>query len=428
MNPETEPYCLVLGGGGTKGVYHIGVWQALTELKIPVNAFIGNSIGAVVSAFLVQGAQAQLLEIAKSIQLKSLVRLHKDQALADERSFSLHSLNYWQGVYKNIVDKGGLDTSPLRQLLENTIDETLIRKNGFDFGITTVNVSDFKSREVFIEEMEAGQLINYVMASAAFPGFENPTIEGKKYIDGGLYDNMPYAMAKKRGYRKIILVDVSGMGLNRRAKTEGTQTVYIKNSIDMGSAFDFNPTFINKFWRLGYLDTLRAFGQLVGYQYFIVHDDQTERDFTQQLSPEDVQLLKKISPSQMQHDRRFLLVLLEICAGFLKLEPIEKYSYPTLIRCIQTKLNEIYADVEQLIQQRGLERTASSRKLFDVFIKEIMDNTKRNDSPYFYFKLIQYFEPNTATKLAETGAMKLNPELHAINIFNDYLSTPTNAE
>jgi predicted acylesterase/phospholipase RssA len=49
---NTRPYCLVLGGGGAKGVYHIGVWRALKELEVPVEAFVGNSIGAIMGAFM----------------------------------------------------------------------------------------------------------------------------------------------------------------------------------------------------------------------------------------------------------------------------------------------------------------------------------------------------------------------------------------
>ncbi|RKX97983.1 MAG: hypothetical protein DRZ90_04450, partial [Spirochaetes bacterium] len=59
---ENNHYCLVLSGGGAKGVYHIGVWKALKELGIQVDAFIGNSIGAVISAFLAQGLD-EVLEV-----------------------------------------------------------------------------------------------------------------------------------------------------------------------------------------------------------------------------------------------------------------------------------------------------------------------------------------------------------------------------
>ena len=41
MDHLDSGYCLVLSGGGAKGVYHIGVWRALKELGIGVDAFVG---------------------------------------------------------------------------------------------------------------------------------------------------------------------------------------------------------------------------------------------------------------------------------------------------------------------------------------------------------------------------------------------------
>ncbi|MFQ3229247.1 patatin-like phospholipase family protein [Reinekea sp.] len=410
-----RPYCLVLGGGGAKGVYHIGVWQALKELKIPVNAFIGNSIGAVIGAYLAQGAEKELMEIARSMKLSSLIRLNKDIALADENSLREHSLSYWQGVYRNLVDKRGLDTSPMRESLESTIDEDIIRENKLDFGVTTVNISDFKPRQVFIEQMEPGQLINYVMASAAFPGFENPMIEGKKYLDGGLFDNVPFTMAKQRGYRKIILVDISGIGLNRRPHTEGTQTVYIKNSIDIGNAFEFDPEFIKEFWHLGYLDTLHAFGKLDGYRYFIEPDSQAEIDWTLAVEP-------KLCPDMMRNDLRQRLKNLEICAYLLDVPRIVQYSYQSLTNAILSKIEETNVSVASSIAKYELDDSPRSSALIDALLKEMLDSKKHERNPYFYLKTIQHFKPTTPLTLAEKGLRKLHPELIVLEKFLEYIS------
>jgi len=412
-----QPYCLVLGGGGAKGVYHIGVWQALKELNVPVNAFIGNSIGAVIAAFLVQGAENELLDIAKSMKLKSLIRLNKEKALGDEFSFKDHDLKYWQGVYRNVVEKGGLDTTPMRELLENTIIESKIRNSGFDFGVTTVNLSDFKPREVYLEQMEAGELINYVMASAAFPGFSTPEIAGKKYVDGGLYDNVPFRMARKRGYRKIILVDISGIGFNRRLKTEGTQTVYIKNSVDMGNAFDFDPIFIDRFWQLGYLDTMRTFGRLVGYQFFIEPNEQAELEWKNEEITRALVNLEHHYPDKMRHDQRRLLKTLEVCAELLEVDRIKQYSYDQLTQAVIDKVTQITSDIEQLIESRGINSNSSPTKLLDAFAKEIFENKNRNDNPYFYLKLIGQFKTTKTLQLVEKTVRKLNPELAILEAF-----------
>ncbi|MDA3955463.1 patatin-like phospholipase family protein, partial [Oceanispirochaeta sp.] len=64
---QKEKYCLVLSGGGAKGVYHLGAWKALSELGIEVDAFIGNSIGAIVAGFLAQGQTRALENIGDHI-------------------------------------------------------------------------------------------------------------------------------------------------------------------------------------------------------------------------------------------------------------------------------------------------------------------------------------------------------------------------
>ncbi len=417
---DNQPYCLVLGGGGAKGVYHIGVWQALRELDIPVNAFIGNSIGAIVSAFLAQGAEQELLDIAHSINLNSLIKLSKNDSFSDEQTFQTHSIRHWQSAYKKIVEKRGLDTSPMRSMLESVIDEEKIRATNYDFGITTVNVTDFKPREIFVEEMEQGQLLNYIMASAAFPGFEQPKIEGKKYVDGGLYDNIPYSMAKRRGYRKIILVDISGMGFNRRPKTEGMHTVYIKNSIDMGNAFDFTPEFINDFWKLGYLDTHRAFASLTGYRYFLIPDQNIEQTWMSKNKAtyeQERNKLKPIFPDEMKHDKRLLLKTLEVCANLLDIQRIEKYSYSSLKQAINLELEDTELQVENILIERNLNEETPPHKIIDAFAREVIQSKWFSENPYYYYLLTQRFQHNKAIEIAMTSLMKLKPELEVLNFY-----------
>ncbi|TCS41313.1 patatin-like phospholipase family protein [Reinekea marinisedimentorum] len=417
MNAD-KPYCLVLGGGGAKGVYHIGVWQALQELQIPVNAFIGNSIGAIISAFLSQGAEEELLHIARSINIKSLIRLSKEEALTDEESMNRHPLKYWQAAYNNFVERKGLDTSPMRELLEGALNEEQIRNSGFDFGITTVNVSDFKPREVFIEDMEQGQLVNYVMASAAFPGFERPKIQGKQYVDGGLYDNVPYRMARRRGYRRIILVDISGIGFSRRPRTEGSQTVYIKNSIDMGNAFDFTPDFIHLFWQLGYLDAMRVFDELIGYEYFLTKNDALEKEFAgrQELRAQMTPLLT-LFPDAMRHDQRHLLKTLEVCGRMLRVERIKKYAYGELARAIDRAIDKTRSKANKFIAEHGLEAELPPLKLLDAFTQEVIQNKTLDENPYYYYFLAQKFPATKAVLLAQKYLLKATPELKILDFY-----------
>ncbi len=264
MNDLKKGYCLVLSGGGAKGVYHLGVWKALRELGVEVEAFIGTSIGAVIAGLLAQDCDDALDDLGDSIRVDSIIALPETFTEDGKIAIGRDSLTEAQELFRSLLENRGLDTSPLRKLLASRIDEAGIRASGKDLGIVTIDLSSFKPREMFVEEMEEGTVIDYLMASAAFPGFHQPVIEGKKYMDGGVFDNNPYGMARQRGYRRIIVSDISGLGWNRRPEIEGSLTVYIKNSINMGGVVDFARGFMKEFERLGYLDTMRTFGELKG--------------------------------------------------------------------------------------------------------------------------------------------------------------------
>jgi len=49
---------LALGGGGARGIAHLGVWQRLQELGIPIHCVAGTSIGSIAGAVIVAGISA----------------------------------------------------------------------------------------------------------------------------------------------------------------------------------------------------------------------------------------------------------------------------------------------------------------------------------------------------------------------------------
>ncbi|TXR53812.1 patatin-like phospholipase family protein [Reinekea thalattae] len=414
---KRKPYCLVLGGGGAKGVYHIGVWQALRELRIPVNAFIGNSIGAIMGAFFAQHDEDKLIEISENIDINSLIQF-ADEEHSDKGNSLRQSIKYWQAASQKLIQRKGLDTRPIRKLLEQALDEQRIRQSGYDFGITTINVSDLQPRDVFIENMEAGELINYVLASASFPGFEQPTIAGKKYIDGGLYDNLPYRMARQRGYRKIILVDISGIGVSRRPKTEGSETIYIKNSIDMGSVFDFSSDFMVQYRQLGYLDTMRVFGKLKGYRYFLKNKDRLEKKWqAKQQHNESLAKLKKYFPDEMKHDRRDLLKIVDTCAQLLQVDKIKAYSFSDLISAINEELADTENKAKRFLAKHHLDSDQATLKLLDALTKEVMTRELLSENPYYYYLLMKDHNHKRTIAIAEKALFGLVPELEILKFY-----------
>ena len=403
------PFCLVLGGGGAKGVYHIGVWRALRELGIDVDAFIGTSIGALIAGFLAQGAEEELEEIGRTITVDDILALPPELTENGEVKLDFESLAGIRELFRNAMARKGLDTSPLKLLLADRLDEEAIRRDGKDLGIVTVNLAGLEPREVFIEEMERGSLVEYLLASAAFPGFERPRIAGKEYTDGGLYDNVPYAMARRRGYRRIIVSDVSGAGRNRHPQVEGSLTAYIKNSVEMGGVLDFSRPFLDSFNLLGYLDAMRAFGRLVGHSYFVEPDPAAEAAFEPPRGPAPE------FPEYMRHDRRGLLMRLECAASVLGVERVRRYTYATLEEAVRSRADEVAQRVEAA---RG--RSGGILGLASQF-REAIAARRLEERPLFYHRLVGEVVPGAPGALLTKALVALHPELPAGAAFIDAL-------
>lgn len=412
FDPE-RPYCLVLGGGGAKGVYHIGAWRALRELGVPVNAYVGNSIGAIIAAFLAQGLEKELEEIGATIKLETIVDVGPEaEGLPDGSEM----VSRFRKVSRSLARKGGLDTTPLRATLVKHIDEKAVRARAFDLGVTTVNVTDMSPEEIFLDAMPPGSLVDYLMASSAVPGFMLPKIQGKTYVDGGVYDNVPYEMARRRGYRRIIVVDVSGAGINIKPDVEGSETVYIKSSIQMGGMLDFDRSFLDRFTLLGYLDTLRVFGRLYGYSFFLRPDPEAEARFRGEaarlgtpLAAEASRPSKGFFPDRMRLDGRLLLKCLECAAQSLHVERIREYSYAELAAEVARKKAEEEARAARAIGSGEARGAARLERLISGAWKD----GRFEKPPYFYLLLAR---ATPAGKPRETVHMLLDrffPELKA---------------
>jgi NTE family protein len=62
-SPPTRPrICLVLSGGGARGMAHIGVLKVLEDLKIPIDCIAGTSMGAIVGGLYASGMTAQKID------------------------------------------------------------------------------------------------------------------------------------------------------------------------------------------------------------------------------------------------------------------------------------------------------------------------------------------------------------------------------
>ncbi len=138
-----------------------------------------------------------------------------------------------------------------------------------DFGLVTVSLSDRKALELYKEDIPQGQMIDYIMASASFPGFKLQPIEGKYYLDGGFYDNCPISLLIKKGYTEIIAVRTLGEPLKRKYQPEGVHVIEILPAEPLGNTLIFDNNIIRNNLKMGYFDGLRVIRQLTGQKYYL---------------------------------------------------------------------------------------------------------------------------------------------------------------
>lgn len=266
-NSMKKEYGLVFAGGGTKGAYQVGVSKALNELGIKIKVVSGASIGAINGALFVQNNVQIMEELYNNVQAEDIVGVSEKVTLNKQKNLlSFENALKLAGEY---AKNNGISNEPLRNLLNNYLDIDKIYESQIDYGIITFDTKTGEGVELFKNDIPKEKLCDYILASACFPIFKPQSIDNNRYIDGGLSDNMPVNMLVKKGYKNIILIDISGIGVTRKNINSDVYVKVIRPNEDLGGTFDFNHENIMKNINLGYYDTLKSFRKLIGnYFYF----------------------------------------------------------------------------------------------------------------------------------------------------------------
>ena len=160
---------LALGGGGVRGVAHIGVLRALEKHGFEIKAIAGTSAGGLVGAVYAAGCTTEEIESSFK-ELNEKISFHR-------KAHDKPSLLGLSGI-----------TNKLSELLaDRTFDELKI-----PFAATAVSL--FSGKEIILRK---GKVIDAVQATIAIPGvFPSQEIGGQVLIDGGILDPVPVKVAR----------------------------------------------------------------------------------------------------------------------------------------------------------------------------------------------------------------------------------------
>lgn len=262
---------LVLGGGGARGAAHIGVLEELERLRIPVDCVAGTSMGALVAGAWAAGVDPATMrrELGKA-DWNDLFQDNPGYGDVNYRSKRL-SQRYLPGSETGITDAGavtppGVVSGQKIKLFFNQLVHADAGERNIELLPLPVSIiaTDIGSGDRVV--LRDGSLTLAMRASMSVPGLMAPLeYRGRKFVDGGLVDNLPVQEVRERcGAQVVIAVNVgspllkaseiSGLlsisaqmvsilteqNVTQSLARLGPQDIYIKPDLDGLGAGDFD--------------------------------------------------------------------------------------------------------------------------------------------------------------------------------------------
>ena len=228
---------LVLEGGGGKGAYQIGVWQALRELGIEgdIKVVAGTSVGALNAVLFLQGDLQRAREI--------WFQISHDQFLTD---VGQNEDSFFSNKGLRFFISNALDSAPRRDMLCYAAC-----KDAEDGSIRYFELSHI---------LDPGYKRKILLASSAMPAiYPLVEIDGRKYTDGGANgDNLPILPVYDNGIPTIIAVRLSRRERVNRAQWPESEIIEVIPSESLGGmlsgTLDFSGEGARRRFELGYSD------------------------------------------------------------------------------------------------------------------------------------------------------------------------------
>ena len=201
---------LVLAGGSVKGAFQAGVIKALFEKGYQPDAIYGVSAGSLNAAYLVNqfgqqvnaGMPISYPQAAQDLWDFWELRITRPDCLS--KPFNIFQLG-WTALTKSF--KGLVDTSPLRDLLSDVLQERNLNSSPVALKVGAVNIMEGTMHYV---DPSFENFLDYLLASSAVPILMPVVkIEGlkqKSYLDGGLRDVAPLQKAINDGATEVVVI------------------------------------------------------------------------------------------------------------------------------------------------------------------------------------------------------------------------------
>ncbi len=215
---------LALGGGGARGLAHVGALKVLEEEGVVVDVVTGTSMGSIVGGLYAVGySAAQLESIVVSVDWDVVFddrASRRDIAMERKRYESRYNISLPVRDWEISLPAGVVAGQRVGLLLtETTAPAHHIRDfTRLQVPFTCVAADIERGEAVVLKE---GDLADAIRASMAIPTVFTPVMIGDRLlVDGGAVRNLPVQDAKALGADVVIAIDVSDSSLGRDRLTD----------------------------------------------------------------------------------------------------------------------------------------------------------------------------------------------------------------
>ena len=204
---------VVLSGGGAKGMAHIGALEVIKKVGIPIDYYVGTSMGAIIGGLSSIGYSPEQLDSMVRIQNWSMLLSDRiprvNQNIQDRETAEKYIISVPFAMKMKLPQGGGLIKG---QNLDNLFSElTIGYHDSLDFNKLPVPFACVSDNIVNGKEVNfhSGVLSQAMRASMAIPGVFTPVrMDSMVLVDGGVINNYPVNVAKAMGADYIIGIDV----------------------------------------------------------------------------------------------------------------------------------------------------------------------------------------------------------------------------
>jgi NTE family protein len=174
---------LVLGGGGARGLGHIGVYRACQDVGLTIDRVVGVSLGSVIAGLIAQGLDWK--EVAAAMRRSTV-----ESGRLTHFTFPAISIDTGRRYFEQ---------------LDRLFGDTQIEDLPINYFCVTCSLSRAR---VLVHR--TGGLAKWIGASSSVPGIAPPTVEaGELIVDGGVLNNLPIDLVRADGAGRVLAVDVS---------------------------------------------------------------------------------------------------------------------------------------------------------------------------------------------------------------------------